>query len=68
MKQARIGILLLLAAGLTQAAPPEPERAPQVTKPPTREVAPLRQTRPQTRPLSKAEATRRIYWLVMCLR
>lgn len=64
MKQAWIGILLLLAAGLTQAAPPEPERPLQVTKPHILEAAPPR----QARPLNKAEVTRRIYWLVMYLR
>ena len=68
MKHARMGLLLWLVAGLAQAGPLEPERAPQVTTQQTREAAPPRQVRPQTSPVRKAEATRRIFWLVMCLR
>jgi hypothetical protein len=68
MKSDLMGLLLLLSVGMAQAAQPELERPIHVPALQTMEAAAPRSVRPQTSPARKAEISRRMFLLLLCLR
>ncbi len=68
MKQAWMGLVLLLGAGVAQAGPTELDRTQRGVNTPARDAVPPRHVRPLTSPARKAEITRRMFLLALCLR
>lgn len=65
MKSELMGMLLLLSVGMAQAAQEPPRQVPTLQ---ARETAPARSVRPQTSSARKAEISRRMFLLLLCLR